>query len=78
MSFTNRLRLECAVLPPMSRQIADHLLLTGNISGVEANAMYKCRSLTRRMTDIRDAGVNVVSEFKKDVTGQRYVRYVLQ
>ncbi|MGH8430226.1 MAG: helix-turn-helix domain-containing protein [Solimonas sp.] len=62
---------------PQTRQIASHLKTVGDISGVEAATLYKARSLTRRIADLRDAGVSIKSERKRDVTGQRYVRYVL-
>lgn len=65
------------MLRPQTRRIAEHLRDVGSISGVEASAMFKTRSLTRRIADLRDVGVEITSEFKKDSTGQRYVRYVL-
>lgn len=64
-------------LRPQTRAIAEHLRDVGSISGVEAAAMFKTRSLTRRIADLRDVGVEIKSEFRKDSTGQRYVRYVL-
>lgn len=59
------------------RRILDHLLDTGSITNVEAQAMYKCRSITRRIADIRQMGYEVKSDWKTDHTGQRYVRYWL-
>ena len=61
----------------MARQILDHLKKVGSISAVEAQALYKCRSLSRRICDLKDAGFKVVSELKYDTTGQRYARYSL-
>lgn len=70
--------LDCeGLLRPQTHRIAQHLRDVGNISGVEASAMFKTRSLTRRIADLRDCGIEIKSEFKKDSTGQRYVRYVL-
>jgi hypothetical protein len=49
-------------------------------SGVEAAAMYKARSLTKRISEINDAlplGYEVHTEWNRDNTGQRYKRYYL-
>lgn len=62
---------------PQTAKIARHLAETGTITGVEAAAIYKCRSLPRRIKDIRDCGIKVSSEIKRDLTGQRYTRYTL-
>lgn len=62
---------------PQTLKIARHLDETGTITGVEAAAIYKCRSLPRRIKDIRDSGIKVGSEIKHDLTGQRYTRYTL-
>lgn len=77
MTSLNRNILSKTRFAPQTRCIADHLLEVGTISGVEAAAMFKTRSLTRRIADLRDAGAEITSEFKKDSTGQRYVRYTL-
>lgn len=61
-----------------TRRILEHLKDQGSITQVEAQAMYKARSLTRRITDIREMGYDVYSEWKTDHTGQRYVRYWLR
>ena len=49
----------------------------GSISWVEANDLYRVRSLTRRIADLREAGHDIVSECRKDHLGQRYTRYSL-
>ena len=80
--MTNRTNLRRLVasraFAPQSLQIASHLVEVKSISGIEAAAMFKCRSLPRRIKDIRDAGVEVSSAIKHDTTGQRYVRYTLE
>lgn len=58
-------------------KILDHLRKVGSISFVEANDLYRCRSLTRRIKDLREAGHEIVSEWRKDITGQKYTRYSL-
>jgi hypothetical protein len=60
---------------PMSQAILTHLREFGHITAVEASAVYRTRSLSRRIRDIRDAGHYIESVFKRDPTGQRYVRY---
>lgn len=66
------------VFSPQTDQIARHMLQHGSISGVEAAAMFKTRSLSRRIRDIRARAVTIRSDYRKDTTGQRYVRYVLE
>ena len=64
-------------LQPMTKQVLEHLVTVGNISGIEAIGMYKVRSLTKQISMIREAGYPVQSEWKRDATGQRYKRYYL-
>lgn len=64
-------------MTPMTRRIYQHLIEVGNISAMEAQSMYKCRSLSRRICDIQETGIKVSREHKRDATGQRYVRYSL-
>ena len=59
------------------QKILDHLMKVGSISWVEANDLYRVRSLTRRIADLRQAGHDIVSEWRKDHLGQRYTRYSL-
>ena len=59
------------------QKIAEHLQNVGSISWVEANDLYRVRSLPRRIADLREAGHEIVSEWRKDHLGQRYTRYSL-
>ena len=61
-----------------SQRILNHLLDVGSISGVEAQAMYKARSLTKRISELRAQGWDIKAEWNRDHTGQRYVRYWLR
>jgi hypothetical protein len=63
---------------PMSAMILRHLEDKGSITNVEAQALYRCRSLSRRVCDIKAWGFPIKSHMKKDATGQRYVRYTLE
>jgi hypothetical protein len=82
-------------LSPQASKVYDHLLRAGSITNVEANAVHRVRSVSRRITEIRlsilNSQSNAVSqivanysktqsihkEFRRDATGQRYVRYHL-
>lgn len=60
-----------------NNKILQHLQRVGSISWVEANDLYRVRSLTRRIADLRDMGHKIISEWRQDTLGQRYVRYSL-
>ena len=62
----------------MSRLIREHLEQKGSISGIEAAALYRCRSLTKRISELRQTGFAVIAQWHSDRTGQRYVRYFHQ
>jgi len=58
-------------------KILDHLKTIGSITFVEAVDLYRCRSLPRRIADLREAGHEIISEWRKDKLGQRYTKYSL-
>jgi len=60
-----------------TEKILDHLSKVGSITFVEANDLYRVRSLPRRIADLRQAGHDIVSEWRTDNLGQRYTRYSL-
>lgn len=62
-------------LSPQAITILRHLQSAGSITNVEAHAVHRVRSLSRRITELRDAGVPINKERRRDVTGQIYVRY---
>lgn len=62
---------------PMNALILRHLESKGSITNVEAQALYRCRSLSRRICDIKAWGFPIKSVMKTDATKQRYVRYEL-
>lgn len=65
-------------MAPQTKTVLDHLHAAGTISGVEAAAMYRVRSLTKRIHELRTMGYDIKSVHKTDpVNRQRYVRYVL-
>lgn len=58
--------------------VRGHLTSTGSISSMEAWNIYKIRSLSSRISELKRAGYMIRSEHKHDLTGQRYVRYHLE
>lgn len=64
---------------PQALTVLKHLKQAGSISGIEAQAMYRVRSLTKRISELRGVGHDIESEFKSDpINKQRYVRYHLR
>ena len=59
--------------------IMTHLRTTKGITVREAMIDYSITCLTKRIQELRNLGHDILSVKKKHpVTGQRYVRYVLQ
>lgn len=59
-------------------QLLNHFSQRPTISGVEAAAVFKIRSLHRRILDLEAQGYAFTCEWKKDSTGQRYMRYTFE
>jgi hypothetical protein len=55
--------------------IRRHLDMVGSITCMEAQTVYRVRSLTSVVARLRKNGMVIESERKADPTGQRYVRY---
>jgi hypothetical protein len=64
-------------MKPQTNLILRHLQHYGHITGVEASAVYKVRSLPTRITELKKIGHHVVRVYHKDATGQRYAKYYL-
>jgi hypothetical protein len=65
-------------MKPLTQKVLDHLRECGDISGVEASALYRCRDLPKRISELKHAGFVISREMKADPTGQRYARYFLK
>jgi hypothetical protein len=55
--------------------LRDHFRVRPDISALEASAMYRIRSLSRRINDLEAKGLKFSRVKRKDPTGQTYVRY---
>ena len=64
-------------LKPQTQMILDHLKSYGHITPVEAGAVYKVRSLSKRISEIKEAGHKIKTQLKADACGQRYAYYSL-
>jgi len=58
-------------------QILNHLIDHDSISGLEAAELYRVRALPRRIKDLKEAGFEIVDEWRTDPLGQRYKKYRL-
>ena len=63
---------------PQTHQVLCHLITAGSITNVEAHAVLKCRSVSKRISELVNTyGIDVAKLQRRDSTGQRFVRYVL-
>ena len=63
---------------PQTHQVLCHLITAGSITNVEAHAVLKCRSISKRISELVNTyGIDVAKLHRRDSTGQRFVRYVL-
>ena len=63
---------------PQTHQVLCHLITAGSITNVEAHAVLKCRSVSKRISELVNTyGIDVAKLHRRDSTGQRFVRYVL-
>lgn len=69
------MNIEKFSLLPQDYQLFNHLNKLGTITAVEAATLYKVRSITSNISRLRKYGMKISTEFKKDLTGQRYARY---
>jgi hypothetical protein len=60
---------------PQVDMLLDHFQQRPSITAVEAAALYRIRSLSRRIVDLSKMGFKFSKQHSVDPTGQRYVRY---
>lgn len=58
-----------------TEMLLEHFKLKPTITAIEAAAMFRIRSLSRRINDLEAQGYLFSRIRRKDSTGQRYVRY---
>lgn len=58
-------------------QILQHIVKHGNITPIEALEHYRCFRLASRINDLRNAGVEIVTDMIKTEDGKRYAVYRL-
>ena len=63
---------------PQTHQVLCHLITAGSITNVEAHAVLKCRSVSKRISELVNTyGIDVAKLHRRDSTGQRFVRYLV-
>lgn len=59
-------------------KVLNHIVKAGSITVREAVGEYSINSLTKRISNLRAEGYNIISNVRNHpITGQRYVRYTL-
>lgn len=59
--------------------LAKHLIDLKDISGMEAQALYRVTSVTKVISRLRNEyNFDIRSDWRYDHTGKRYVRYFLE
>ena len=63
---------------PQTHQVLRHLIAAGSITNVEAHAVLKCRSVSKRISELVNTHeIEIAKLHRRDSTGQRFVRYIL-
>lgn len=65
-------------LKPQTMTVLRHMATAGSITQREALLDHAVQSLTKQISEIKNAGIGIGREFKRHpITGQRYARYAL-
>jgi hypothetical protein len=64
-------------LSPQARLVLSMLEHKGSVTLAEAHEVYRVQgsSLAGRVRELRNHGLRITSDFRRDQTGKRYVRY---
>jgi hypothetical protein len=62
---------------PMTSQVLQMLRKKGDVTSIEAQGVLRCRSLSKRITELKRLGHKINRTLHEDHTGQRYARYIL-
>jgi hypothetical protein len=57
--------------------ILNHLQRFGTISPLEASHVYGVQRLASRIDELRQLGIAIITNMKKDARGHRYADYIL-
>ena len=57
--------------------VFNHLVKKGTITSLEALSLYRIFRLAARIHDLRGDGNNIITKYKRDLTGKRYAQYWL-
>lgn len=66
-----------AALAPQTKKVLSLLRAKQSLTSVEAAAVLKVRSLSKRICELKAIGVGIHTEIRRDSEGQRYARYYL-
>ena len=67
--------METRKMKPQTKLVLNHLNTFQHITPVEAAAVYKVRSLPKRISELKSMGYPIKTSLHKDATGQRYAKY---
>lgn len=64
-------------LTPQARLVLSMLENAGSVTYAEAHEVHRVHgsSLAGRIRELRNHGLNITSDYRRDATGKRYVRY---
>lgn len=65
-------------LKPQAKTILTHMRRRGSISPMQALLTYGIPRLAACVYDLREAGIGVKTEMRKDEAGHQYARYSLE
>jgi hypothetical protein len=72
-----RAKIQLDRLPKQTAEVLSLLRAKGSLTAIEAGGVIRARSLSKRISELKEAGVDIQTETKHDHTGQRYARYHL-
>ncbi len=58
-----------------SQLVRDHLFSAQHLTSWQAEGVYRIRRLASRISELKNAGYDIVKERMEDATGQPYTRY---
>lgn len=59
-------------------QVLSHLIQRGSLSPLEARNTYRVERLASRITELKQRGVSIRREMRRDESDHKYARYFLE